>query len=191
VFSLFRGPAVLRAFIQSSTAGAESVVELGAMFGDNFRFVASGVKHRIAVEIHEPYIERGRRQNPNAGYTWIQGDIRNIGEILGGRVHDVGLLLDVIEHVEKSEGEKLLRKCQRLFRKLLVFTPDGLTPQERDVFGMGADTWQRHRCGWSAEDLEAFGFHVWRAADYHRIEGKMYAALFATWEAEWTTPTPR
>lgn len=69
---------------------------------------------------------------------------------------DAVYLLDVIEHMEKDEGERVLRlACETAQQQVVVFTPYGFDEQTSDVWGMDGDYWQTHRSGWFPEEFSA------------------------------------
>ena len=82
-------------------------------------------------------------------HVWT-GDLRNIDALLPPDAprYDLALFIDVIEHLEKPEGYRLLDALVLRARKVLVTTPWGFRPQE--VPGMPYET---HRSGWQPWDF--------------------------------------
>ena len=71
---------------------------------------------------------------------------------------DTIFLLDVIEHLEKEEGKRLLKATEPIATgQIIVFTPLGLMAQHnhdgKDAWGLGGGSWQEHRSGWHPEDF--------------------------------------
>ena len=72
---------------------------------------------------------------------------------------DTVMALDVIEHMEKEEGLRLLHEAKRIARhQVVVFTPLGFFPQshapdELDRWHMHGGRWQSHRSGWEPEEF--------------------------------------
>lgn len=65
------------------------------------------------------------------------------------------LLLDVIEHMTKAEGLKVL-KISEAFTHAIIFTPYGFKEQDGgnpDAWGLKGGYWQEHRSGWEPEDF--------------------------------------
>jgi hypothetical protein len=72
-------------------------------------------------------------------------------------------MLDVIEHMEKTEGFETLRLARKKASKqLIVFTPYGYMEQTDDGWGLGEHVWQTHRSGWMPSDFP--DYHTWRHA---------------------------
>jgi hypothetical protein len=98
--------------------------------------------------------------------------------LVEGARFEAVMLLDVIEHMDKAEGDKVLGLALALAtRQVVVVTPDGFTEQTHDAWGYGGHAWQTHRSGWTRADF-GFGFDVQRVVD---AQGA--AALIALWTA--------
>jgi len=72
---------------------------------------------------------------------------------------DTVMMLDVIEHMERPEAERVLVLAkERARHQVVVFTPLGFRtqeygPGERDAWGMNGTFWQTHRSGWEPQDF--------------------------------------
>ncbi|MCP4475627.1 MAG: class I SAM-dependent methyltransferase [Gammaproteobacteria bacterium] len=82
-------------------------------------------------------------------------------------------LLDVIEHLEKEEGLKVLKEMERVAREqIIIFTPLGFMPQhmesgELDAWGLSGTSVQEHRSGWEPEEFSSeWSFYI--CETYHR-----------------------
>lgn len=80
------------------------------------------------------------------------GDIRELERILPAEPErwDLALFVDVIEHLEKAEGHRVLDVLTRRAGRVLVTTPWGFRPQE--IPGMPYET---HRSGWYPGDFSS------------------------------------
>jgi len=99
---------------------------------------------------------------------------------IGGQYVDALFLLDVIEHMEREEGEEVLRLAQKAAGQVIVFTPLGFYPQtytegEPDAWGLNGGIWQTHRSGWTPEDFPGWEIKV----DPNAHEG--HGAFMAIW----------
>ncbi|HEX7976115.1 MAG TPA: class I SAM-dependent methyltransferase [Anaerolineales bacterium] len=148
----------------------------------------------ICVEPHLPYIEHMRRlprfrNDPRYVFlntTWETA----MGELPDQSV-DTVIALDMIEHLEKADGLRLLREAERVARRqVAIFTPLGFYPQSCespdgiDRWGMDGAAWQAHRSGWLPEDFgPGWDFVVCEA--YHLVDEheqpleKPFGALWA------------
>jgi len=69
------------------------------------------------------------------------------------KTFDTVFLIEVIEHLSKEDGEKLLRKVESIAkRRIIITTPNGFLPQEGGL--------QKHKSGWCKKELEKLGFRV-------------------------------
>ncbi len=93
-------------------------------------------------------------ENPN----WQHYDrviIDDVMKVFFDGLYDAILLLDVIEHFGKEEGEELIRRMKSILfigGILLVGTPAIFCPQDA-VYG---NEYERHRSLWTKEDFEGF-----------------------------------
>jgi hypothetical protein len=124
-------------------------------------------QRRICIEPYGPYVEWLRSH----GYTVVQGKAVDVLSTLNDV--DTVIALDVIEHMERSEGETFIEQALNLAKsQVVIFTPWGFMEQTGDAWGMGGDYWQEHRSGWTPDDFAGwtivplFGFHDGRDAFY-------------------------
>lgn len=124
-------------------------------------------KLHVCAEPHGPYAER----LVAAGYTVWQLPAREALQFASLREFDTIYLIDVIEHMLRSEGAEVLAMAKALQpEQIVVFTPDGFLPQEGDAWGLGGEEWQRHRSGWVPVDFP--GWHI------ERYNGMQFFAIW-------------
>lgn len=97
---------------------------------------------------------------------------------------DTIFLLDVIEHIEKDEGKKLLEEACRVARvQVVLFTPLGFMPHEgheaENEWGDGIEnkSTQRHLSGWMPEEFRGAINVV--CEDYHSFAHGKYGAFYS------------
>ena len=102
---------------------------------------------------------------------------------------DVIFLIDVIEHLPKTEALALLKKTEKIARKqIIIFTPLGFLvqkhPDGKDAWGMEGGKMQEHRSGWELSDFddtwEIYATDKYHTTDnlghfYHKPHGAFYA----------------
>lgn len=70
---------------------------------------------------------------------------------------DAVVALDVIEHLERSQGERLIAEMERVSRdRVVIFTPNGFLPQG----ALDGNPFQVHRSGWSPEEFARRGYSI-------------------------------
>jgi len=114
---------------------------------------------------------------------------------LGDASIDSVFLLDVIEHLDKDVGVKVLSEVERVAREqVVVFTPLGFMPQhmepgETDAWGLSGIEMQEHRSGWTPEDFGAtWHFHVCKEYHTKNFRGEDLVEVFGAFFAI-CTPT--
>lgn len=116
----------------------------------------------VCIEPHEEYVEHLKGWEPPAKRLRIvYGRAVNLDR--EERQGTTVLLLDVIEHMERSEGEAI-KKLVEEFEHAVIFTPLGWYEQEEetpDCWGLNGGYWQRHRSAWGLEDFPGWQVHSW------------------------------
>ncbi len=112
------------------------------------------------IDAFEGAIEKARANQLHDDYLvadLLKLEADEIMERFGGEPFDLVAAYDVIEHLPKKEGYRLIEKCEALTSKyVLIQTPNGFLPQGPE-FG---NIYQRHLSGWFAQDFEGYGFDV-------------------------------
>jgi hypothetical protein len=113
------------------------------------------IPHTVGVDAHAPSVERSRARGIHTDYRVT--DVLAIGSAFADGSFDCVVCLDVIEHFEKVDGNRLLDAMERIARKrVVVFTPNGFVPQPAEA----GNPWQLHRSGWTAEEMRGRGYEV-------------------------------
>lgn len=128
-------------------------------------------KRHICVEPHGEYAEILKKNH----YEVIQKKaLEALDEF---EFVDTIFALDVIEHMEREDGEAFLKKAvSKAKSQVVVFTPLGFMPQEEtgetDAWGLHGQEFQRHRSGWVPDDFPGWKLFV-------RTKGKAYGEFIA------------
>ncbi len=104
-------------------------------------------------------------------YFVIKAGWREAVEKIPHRSVDSIFLIDVVEHLEKEEGLRLLKLTEVIARRQIVlFTPLGFMPQEhpngKDAWGLEGGAWQEHKSGWLPEDFDE-SWNIYVSEDFH------------------------
>jgi len=173
-------------FITRSTQGSASVVDLGAGLFERMYWFHPDVKQRIGIEIFQPYIDSARYHD----CIKICGDVMNYRELLKGHELDTAFSMDLMEHITREDGLKLIAMLKEDFKKVIIIAPCGDFPQDEDVLGFGNHTYQTHRSVWRESDFESLGFTI-NIVDptFHSTPERLanhqdIAAYFGVWERE-------
>ncbi|WP_461615373.1 hypothetical protein [Clostridium sp. Marseille-QA1073] len=117
------------------------------------------------IEIYEKYI------TPIHGYIYDNIYIGNAIDILSKKdfpKYDLIVLADVIEHLKKSDGKKLLELCFKTADSVIISTPYIFYKQD-ECYGNDAE---QHLSGWDINEFRAMG------AKYVWISGILLFAVF-------------
>lgn len=101
------------------------------------------------VEVFHEYI------SPLHNYVYDKIYNKNILDIIPelNVSYDLVLLIDVLEHFEKQEGEELLKELLKNNKGIIISTPKKPSPQ-KDAFG---NVYETHKSMWSKKELEKLG----------------------------------
>ncbi|MVF22902.1 hypothetical protein [Methylocaldum sp. BRCS4] len=141
-------------------------------------------------EQYVDYLEKWTETEMVGIFLPVKAGWKEIAEQVPPKSVDTVFLLDVIEHLEKEEGSRLLRLTEKIARRqVIIFTPLGFLPQEhsgaKDAWGLDGADYQAHRSGW-LPDLdfdETWEIHASR--EFHYIDNngnpfdKPYGAFWA------------
>ncbi len=122
-------------------------------------------------------------------FVFINTDWEHALELFPELSIDTIFLLDVIEHLDKGKGLRLIQATEKICRKQIVlFTPLGFIEQEhetkKDAWGFSGAHLQKHLSGWLPEDFgeeweifvcEDFHVHDNIGAEYEEPKGAFFA----------------
>lgn len=118
------------------------------------------------------FVDCVRREDPPKGLILM--DIRMAHEYFFGKVFETAFVLDVIEHLTKSDGLKFLKDIEKITKQILIFTPLGSLWETSDSDPAG------HHSGWTPEEFEALGYTTWSWSQYHHFpDGNKHGAFWA------------
>jgi hypothetical protein len=108
--------------------------------------------YKVGVDLHLPYLREAKARRLYEDL--IYGDVRHLP--FKYKSFDTILCIDLIEHLERCEGERLLNEMEKIARRqIFVFTPVGFLPQ------MAFDTpLQTNRSAWKTSDFNMRGYKV-------------------------------
>jgi 2-polyprenyl-3-methyl-5-hydroxy-6-metoxy-1,4-benzoquinol methylase len=114
----------------------------------------------VGIDLFLPYLMRASREGQMSSVVRADGTSLPFKQ----SSFDGVLALDVIEHMPKLAGRRLIDEMNRVCRgMLLLFTPNGFFPQQ----SYDGNPHQEHLAGWTTDDLERLGFSVSGANGLH------------------------
>lgn len=136
-------------------------------------------QHTIGVEIHKNYIDECMQKNVYVYESDIKSFIYNNNF---DNFDDLSfLMIDVIEHIEKSEAIDIIEKLKSISNKIIIFTPYGFMHQDE----YDSNEYQRHLSSWTDEDFKNMGFDCKVIDDFHYIDDNTSnGVVFAVWDKD-------
>lgn len=147
-------------------------------------------KRHICIEPYFEYVNELTKLLPYHKYILINSTWDNALKLFPSSSIDTIYFADLIEHLTKEEGLKLINEAQRIARKqVILFTPLGYLPQsvredEKDAWGYSGGKYQEHKSGWDLNDFDS-SWQLFCTEEFHYIdhEGnkfkKPYGAFWA------------
>jgi SAM-dependent methyltransferase len=153
-----------RELIRKELLDCETVLDLGCGNGADSPLENSNFKYSLGVDIFEPYLEKFRKTGIHSDYT--RADIREIE--FKDKSFDAVLMLRVIEHMEKTDGKAMIRKCSRWAgKKVIIIAPNGYLPQDE----YDNNPFLKHKSAWSIDDFISEGFVVYGINGWIKLRG--------------------
>lgn len=138
-----------------------------------------------AVDIVPEYLEEVKKKYPFV--KTVHSDVLKFVKKQTDNSYDVISILDGIEHLTKARGLKLINEMKRVCKEqIILFTPDGFSKNEpHHAWGIEAgDEEQRHKSGWTEEELADLGFRYLEGWYFHSPHNVLYRAIMMVYKKE-------
>ena len=153
--------------------GCESVLDLGCGPSSPIRSLPRDF-HSVGIDIYEKSVEESKRKCIHNEYFVM--DTLDIEQKFQPNSFDCVLAIDLIEHLEKKDGVRLIQLMEKIAKKkVVIFTPNGfLFQQERD-----GNLWQIHRSGWTVQEMRKMGYRVIGMSGIKFLRGERASLKFS------------
>lgn len=113
-----------------------------------------GFEHSVGVEGFALALELAKQRKTHTEFVFA--NVTELDKHFSAGQFDCCVALDLIEHLTKEDGLKLIGGMERIAKKkILIFTPNGFLHQASHDGDL-----QEHLSGWSAEEMQSLGFKV-------------------------------
>lgn len=152
-----------------------SILDVGCGSDSPLRKVKKNL-YSVGIDIFKPSIEASKRKKIHDKY--IVSDINKIDKLFKKDSFDAVITLDLIEHLEKKEALRLIKKMEEIARKkVIILTPNGFTKQEE----YGDNPFQVHRSGWTVKEFKKYGFTTKGMRGLKWLRGEHASLRFKPW----------
>lgn len=146
-----------------------TVLDIGCGSLSPLRFI-NAQKH--GLDIDKLSLNKARKANTHESYSVV--DAREVSSYFLPKSFDAAVALDVIEHLSKKEGHRLIASMEIIARKkIIIFTPNGFHYQYKKNL-----PWEEHESGWDFEEMQRLGFKVIGIFGYKKLRGEYHKLRF-------------
>lgn len=114
--------------LEQEVGSCDSLLDVGCGDQSPINFFARRLPYTVGIDAFEPAIATSRAHRIHDEYRCM--NVLDIEKEIPDRSFDCAVALDLIEHLTKEDGLRLLGAMERIARrKVVVFTPQGFLPQ--------------------------------------------------------------
>jgi len=111
--------------------------------------------YKVGLDIYEPYISKSKKLRIHDEY--VVGDARTLP--FPSNSFDYVIAIEVIEHLTKSDGLKMIKEMERIAKKKIILTtPNGFLPA---YAGPEDNPSEKHISGWTVNEFKQLNFSVY------------------------------
>lgn len=152
--------------LEREVGSCDSLLDVGCGEQSPISFFARRLPYTVGIDAFEPAIAMSRARRIHDEYRCM--NVLDIEREIPDRSFDCAAALDLIEHLTKEDGLRLLRAMERIARrKVVVFTPQGFLPQH----AVGGNEFQRHLSGWKVDEMRGMGYRVLGMSGWKPLRG--------------------
>ncbi|MEM4268204.1 MAG: methyltransferase domain-containing protein [Candidatus Woesearchaeota archaeon] len=139
--------------LENAIENCETILDVGCGTLSPLKFIRK--RKSMGVDAHLPSIMKSKMNNIHDKY--INCDVMKIDKKFKECSFDCVVALDLIEHLKKKDGYKLIKKMERIAKKkVIIYTPNGFLSQK----SLEGNPYQKHRSGWHALEFQKMGYKV-------------------------------
>lgn len=147
------GKYMLLALLAKEFDNGSRILDVGCGYSSSIRLIRKG-SYRVGLDFYKPYILKSKRALIHDDY--VLGDVRALP--FKPNSFDCGVAIEVLEHLNKHDGPRMVREMERVAKRITLTTPNGFLPTYP---GPNDNPDERHLCGWTVDELKKLGFKVY------------------------------
>ncbi|OGY56971.1 MAG: hypothetical protein A2Y84_00635 [Candidatus Colwellbacteria bacterium RBG_13_48_8] len=141
-------------YLEREVGDSRTLLDLGCGYPSPIKSFSSHL-HSTGVDIFGPSIDKSRAERIHDVYKKM--NILDAGREFKKKSFECVLASDVIEHLAKEDGGKLIEIMESLAaKKVIIFTPNGFLYQSAH----DGNEYQKHLSGWSVKEMRDRGYRV-------------------------------
>jgi len=158
-------PSVLEE-LERTLNDCNTVLDVGCGSSSVIRSLKNKI-YTIGIDAWQQSINASKDKGIHDEYYTL--DALRIGNKFAENSFDSVIAWDLIEHLTKEEGYKLIAMMERIARRrVIIYTPNGFLLQEEYDY----NPWQVHKSGWTASEMECLGYKVIGVSGWKPLRGK-------------------
>lgn len=156
--------------LNQALSDCSTVLDLGCGELSHLRFLR--FDNAIGIDVNKDTIKKAK-ENKIHKYYYLS-DVKNVKDLFSRRQFDACVALDLIEHLSKKDGAKLINDMSQIaLKKVVIFTPNGYLPQKDKK-----NKYNNHVSGWKVDEIRKIGFKVIGMFGHKTLRGKEYKIRF-------------
>ncbi len=153
--------------LEKEVLNYESLLDVGCGAYSPIKRFSKKIKHVTGVDIFEPSIEKSRAAGIHNDY--VKANVLELDKYFTPKSFDCVIASDLIEHLSKEDGNKLIEMMEKIAsKKVVIYTPNGFFPQSE----FDSNNYQVHISGWEIEEMEEKGYRIKGINGYKKLYGE-------------------
>lgn len=157
--------------LKDELQGCESVLDVGCGTNSSLGKIPKTF-YSEGIDVFFP------TNKPKIHDKYKNANIVNLRRFYKKKSFDAAIAIDVIEHLTKSDGLRLLKDFELIARKkIIILTPSGFMYQG----AVGGNQFQTHLSGWNAKDFSKYGYKCYGMHGLKILRGELAGIKYKPW----------
>jgi 2-polyprenyl-3-methyl-5-hydroxy-6-metoxy-1,4-benzoquinol methylase len=178
---MYLGDQYLKLLEKEIVGCCETLLDIGCGPSSPIKNLSSKFKQTVGVDCYEPCILQSRSLRIHDEYKIMNA--LEVGEYFKAKSFDCVLASNLIEHLSKKDGLKVILMMERIAKKkVIISTPNGFIAQD----GYDVNPYEVHLSGWEVDEMEKMDFRVIGMNGWKLLRGEVAAIKWrpsAFWES--------